>query len=240
MRRVAIALSVVVLLLVACAPGTNVRIEVPGNISALEDLAGPPADVFAYTELGEFEYFREFHRVAKIVHPRYRFAEGRISFGGSEIARYFAHRLTTGVTRVTIAPSSHDGARQLAPLVEAWAEAGVTTRGSGLPAIEPLPVPAAMSTGGGELYRYYPGVSGGTLRSHGWDCVTDYLAGSVGQGRSPGFSFDVTEMPDGRARLYVRVGNLTSWSLSERAKVPENVGLFLACLDARLGPGQEG
>lgn len=239
MRLASIALSVIVPLLASCAPGTNVRIEVPGNLSALEDLAGPPADVFVYTELGEYEFFWVFHRVAQIVHPRYWVAEGRITFGGTEIARYFAHRLTTGITRVTIAPSSHEGARQLAPLVEAWAQAGVTVPSSGLPDLEPLPVSAAMSFSGGEMFRYYPRVRGATLRSHGSDCLTDYLAGYVGQGRSTRFYFEVTDMPDGRARLYVRVGSLDSVGLSERMKVPENIGLFLACLDARLGPGED-
>jgi len=239
MRRVAVVLSVIALLLAACAPGTSVRIEVPGNLGALEDLAGPPERPMLYTELRHPDLRRELDRVARVVHPQFR-VSSTITFNGNYQARIYDTWLSTGVNRLIVEPRDHDAARRVEPLLRAWTEAGLTFTTSGLPELQPMPVPASLAAVGGELYRYYPGVGRSALMSHGYDCSADYLVSAVGLGRHRRFTFDATDMPDGRTRLYVRVADPRSLSLSERTQAQQNVGLFLACLDARLGPGQEG
>lgn len=237
MRRVCFSLFALAALLAACAPSTDVRIEVPGGLGDLEDLAGPPARQVVYSELQTLELIDAFDRVAKVVHPRYSVTRGQISFGGEPIAFTYPTWLTSGVTRFAMDPRDHEAARRLAPLIEAWTDAGLTLLSSGLSELEPMPVPPALVAAGGELYRFYEGTRRDQLLIQSRECRNDYLVSEAG--RNPDFRVDATDMPDGRARLYVSVYDTRYLSLSRRAELQRELGLFLACLDVRAGPGQE-
>lgn len=234
MKRVyVLAATILATILQACAPGSSVTVNAP-RLPAVITLAPEPHVFFSALEGDAF--VRELDRIAKVVHPSYRLSTRTLNYGGNNIGRYLTDRLSNGVTRIVIWPASQSNVTLVRPVVDAFLESGVATL-SGLPDLEPVSVPFLTVTSGGELFRFYVGTDRSRLIEQSRACRTDYVIK-----RDPAdfgtFNIDATNMPDGRTRLYIDfiTGNE---DLARLTELQSHVGLVLACLGQRVGPGSE-
>jgi hypothetical protein len=234
MKRVyGLAATVLVTVLQACVPGSSVTVNVP-RLPAVITLA-PEPHVFFSTLEGD-AFVRELDRMATVVHPSYRLSTRTLNYGGNNIGRYLTDRLSNGVTRIVIWPANQSDATLVRHVVDAFLENGVATL-SGLPDLEPAPVPFLTVTSGGELFRFYAGTDRSRLIERTRTCRTDYVIK-----RDPAdlgtFNFDATDMPDGRTRLYIDFIP-DNEDLARLTELQSHVGLVLACLEQRVGPASE-
>src|SRR5680860_6077 len=243
-RQVLCSSLVVVLLSVACTPTTTSSVNPKTTgvtelsvVTEKQSTLGPPERLILYSPLTDYWILlEEMDRAARVVHPRFAVVAGQtaIKYDGDRQAWVYIEGISSGVSRVIVTALGHDEAVRVKPVLDAFASMGITVLTSGLPEIQPIPVPIMTVSSGGELFRYYSGAVRGELLAHARSCQTDYMVGPLGSG---GINIDATDMHDGRVRLYVDVHD-SNWEYARLQEVRHHVGLFLACLDSRVGPGE--
>lgn len=238
-----LVLMAVTSLAASCSPSVGapgVTVHVP---DVVPDTLRPKPQVHVfYSDLDRYALAREVSTAAEVAHPNYEVSNvsqgvGYVRFEREELARTYVRALSNGRTALLLYPEDLQAERDLQLVIDILEASGSLTD-SGLPELEPVPVDSVTIGTSGELFRYYSGVTEGQLGRAALDCRSDYLIASD-QGGIGSFGLDETAMPDGRVRLYVNVNDSGQRTLAAIEETRILIGLMFACLDLRVGAGQE-